>query len=342
MRRLIAFVLIGVLLVGTWPAFAQDGGEADAALPNIAELLETSAHDEASPEFTYLLAAAEEAGILPLLAEAGPFTVFAPTDAAFEAALAELDTTLEELAHDYPLLLSVLLYHVVPGDYAAADLLALGEANLATAFLGTSLSINAAPDSVSVNGVRVLATDIRAENGTVHIIEGVLLPDVEHGNLETYLREVPETSLAEVILAATEGNTPQERQFEVLLQLLTATDLLDALEDGGPYTIFAPTDEAFAAYLEANNFTLTDVLRDREALAALLAEHVVPFPFLAEDLAHLDGVLLPTLAGTTLLVTVEDDVVAVNGAPILPERADSLARNGVIHAIDAVLLPAPN
>lgn len=339
MRRLIAFLLALTLMISALPAMAQDGGEDEHEAATIAEILEESAHNEASPEFTLLLEAVEEAGLMIFLEENGPFTVFAPTDAAFTASLASLDLEFEALAHDYELLLSVVMYHIVLGDYAAADLAALGEARLATAYPGSSVEMVADGATVSVNGVRVIGTDVEASNGVIHIIDGVLLPEEGAGSFETLLREVAEEDLVAVIEAATEGNSPQERQFEILLQAVIAADLIEALAEVGPFTIFAPTDEAFNDFLTANNFTLSDLLTDPDGLAAVLAYHVVPYPLAASDLINLDGAILPTLGGGSLRVSLEAGAVLINGVSVNGDLVDLATHNGIIHGLDGVLAP---
>jgi uncharacterized surface protein with fasciclin (FAS1) repeats len=120
--------------------------------------------------FTTLLAAAEAAGLVETLQGEGPYTVFAPTDEAF-AALPE--GTLDELLADPEALADILLYHVVPGEVMAADVVALDSATTAQ---GSDVAITVDGDMVMVNEANVTATDIDASNGVIHVIDAVILP----------------------------------------------------------------------------------------------------------------------------------------------------------------------
>jgi uncharacterized surface protein with fasciclin (FAS1) repeats len=124
--------------------------------------------------FTTLLAAADAAGLVGTLNGEGPFTVFAPTDAAFEAALTELGLTAEELLAS-PDLEGILLYHVVPGNVVAADVVTL-DGESVTTVEGSDVLITVDGDTVMVNEATVIQTDITASNGTIHVIDAVLIP----------------------------------------------------------------------------------------------------------------------------------------------------------------------
>lgn len=120
--------------------------------------------------FTTLLAAAEAAGLVETLMGDGPFTVFAPTDEAF-AALPE--GTLDSLLADPEALKQILLYHVVSGSVLAADVVGL---DTATSVEGSEIDITVDADKVMVNDANVVATDIMASNGVIHVIDKVILP----------------------------------------------------------------------------------------------------------------------------------------------------------------------
>jgi transforming growth factor-beta-induced protein len=271
----------------------------DVSAPAVTELnlVETAA---AAGQFGTLLAAAEAAGLATTLAEGGPFTVFAPTDAAF-AALPE--GTLEAVLGDTELLTSILLYHVVPGRILAADLV---DGQVVTTAEGRPVRVTLG-SGARVNGVDIVATDVMASNGVIHVIDAVLLPVAD--NVET---------------AIAAG-------FETLVAAVAAAGLVDALRAPGPFTIFAPTDAAFAALPEG---ALEALLNDPAALAGVLTYHVVPGRVFASDLT--EGLEATTLAGGTLTFTLAGGA-RVNGAGIV--AADVLTANGVIHVIDEVLLP---
>jgi uncharacterized surface protein with fasciclin (FAS1) repeats len=133
-------------------------------------LVDIVATAQSAGQFNTLLTAVEAAGLTSTLRSGGPFTVFAPTDAAF----AEIPSaTLQALLADTEALTAVLTYHVVPGDVLASQVVGLSSAPTVN---GKSLPITVAHGEVFVDGVRVVMTDVRASNGIIHVIEGVLLP----------------------------------------------------------------------------------------------------------------------------------------------------------------------
>lgn len=134
----------------------------------------------ASPDHTTLVAAVTQAGLVETLSGEGPFTVFAPTDAAFEAALADMGITAEELLAN-PDLAGILTYHVVPGKLMAADVIAAVEAGGGTATVetvnGATIDVTVVDGVVTLNGTAtVTAADLEAGNGVVHVIDGVIMP----------------------------------------------------------------------------------------------------------------------------------------------------------------------
>jgi uncharacterized surface protein with fasciclin (FAS1) repeats len=133
----------------------------------------------AAGSFTTLLAAVEAAGLVELVTEGGPFTVFAPTDEAFAALLANLGVTAEDLLADTDLLTQVLAYHVVPFPYYAAEVVGLDGAYIGTLLPGAALAISVDGENVFVNDVQIVAVDVLASNGVIHVIDGVLLPPMD-------------------------------------------------------------------------------------------------------------------------------------------------------------------
>jgi uncharacterized surface protein with fasciclin (FAS1) repeats len=129
----------------------------------------------AAGDFTTLVAAVQAAGLVESLSGVGPFTVFAPTDEAFAAALEALGLTAEELLADTALLTSVLTYHVVPGKVLAADVVTMNGQEVATVN-GATIMISVDGSSVMVNDANVVATDVMASNGVIHVIDKVILP----------------------------------------------------------------------------------------------------------------------------------------------------------------------
>ncbi len=290
---------LGLVALGSTLLVAACDNEVTASNPtdDPVNLVETA---ERAGEFTTLLAAAEAAGLASTLAGPGPFTVFAPTDAAF-AALP--DGTVEGLLADPDALATVLLYHVVPGSIPAS---ALEDGQLVTTAEGRQFRVTLS-DGARVNGVSVVQTDVEASNGVIHVIDGVLLP-VED-NVDT---------------AVSAG-------FETLVAAVQAAGLEEALRGDGPFTIFAPTDAAFGALPDG---TVEALLADPESLADILLYHVVEGRVFSTDLV--DGAEVATLGGGTITIGLEGGA-QVNDAGITD--VDILTSNGVIHVIDAVLIP---
>jgi transforming growth factor-beta-induced protein len=254
--------------------------------------------------FSTLVAAVEAAGLAETLSGEGSFTVFAPTDDAF-AALPE--GTVEALLADIPALTDILLYHVLEGAVMAADVVNL---NSAKTLQGQSVDISAEGGKVMIDGAEVLITDIEASNGVIHVIDSVILPES---------RDI-------VDIAVEDG------RFTTLVTAVQAAGLVDALKGEGPLTVFAPTDDAFAALPEG---TVEALLADIPTLTDILLYHVVPGKVMASDVVELNNAL--TLNGQYVDIKVEDGNVMIDNAQVIITDID--ASNGVIHVIDAVILP---
>ncbi len=164
MRRFFLAPLAVAALASAAPLSAQYGSSAPAAEKNIVEVAAEAG------TFNTLLAAAQAAGLVDVLQSEGPFTVFAPTDEAF-AALPE--GTIEALLADTDALRAILLYHVVPGRVTASDVVGLETAETAQ---GASISIRTYGETVRINDARVVAADVMASNGVIHVIDAVILP----------------------------------------------------------------------------------------------------------------------------------------------------------------------
>ncbi|MCA9906021.1 MAG: fasciclin domain-containing protein [Anaerolineae bacterium] len=339
--RLFAIVsLVAVLALAAVPAFAQDD------MQTIADIVVSSSQAE-TPEFTVLLAAVQAAdpSILELLASPDAnVTVFAPTDAAFAAALEALGVSAEDLLADTELLNDVLLYHVVPGSFDAASVVALDGALLGTMLNETALAVSVDGDAVKVNDSTVVSADVMAANGIVHVIDAVLLPetgdDMMADDMGGDMME-PAGNIAEVVIASAGAETPE---FTTLLAAVQAADpaILATLTGAGPYTVFAPTDAAFAAALEALGLTAEELLADTATLTSVLTYHVVPGHFAAETVVAVAGEdggvnVATALPGTSVNIVASDMGVMVNDANVV--TTDVHATNGIIHVIDAVLLP---
>jgi transforming growth factor-beta-induced protein len=267
----------------------------------------------ADGRFTTLVAAAQAAGLVGALNSEGPLTVFAPTDDAF-AALPE--GTVEALLADIPALTNILLYHVVAGQAMAADVVGLTSV---TTLQGQDISIKVEGGNVYLNdSVMVILTDIEAANGVIHVIDAVLLPPAAEMAAEM-------GTIAEIAVA--------DGRFTTLVAAAQAAGLVDALNGEGPLTVFAPTDDAFAA-LPAG--TIEALLADIPTLQSILLYHVVAGKVMAADVVNLESAA--TLEGSLISISTHDGGVFLNGN-VQVIITDIEASNGVIHVIDAVLLP---
>jgi transforming growth factor-beta-induced protein len=258
----------------------------------------------ADGRFETLVAAVQAAGLADALKAEGPLTVFAPTDEAF-AALPE--GTVEALLADIPTLTDILLYHVVDGKVMASDVVELSQAQT---LQGQFVNIMVDMDKVMIDNAQVVLTDIEASNGVIHVIDAVILPES---------RDI-------VDIAVEDG------RFTTLVTAVKAAGLVDALKGEGPLTVFAPTDDAFAALPEG---TIEALLADIPALTDILLYHVANGKVMASDVVELSQA--QTLQGQFVDVLVEDGKVMIDNAQVV--LTDIEASNGVIHVIDAVILP---
>ncbi len=272
-----------------------------------------------SGAFPTLVAAVQAAGLVDVLSGDGPFTVFAPTEEAFAAALEALGLSAEELLGNTELLTAVLTYHVLPLE-APADVVATLDGQAVATVNGAEITITIDGGTVSVNDATVIATDIEASNGIIHVIDTVLIPPD--------LVDAPGT-LVEVAI--------QSGAFPTLVAAVQAAGLVDALSSDGPFTVFAPTEEAFAAALEALGLSAEDLLGNTELLTAVLTYHVLGVEAPAEVVATLDGQAVATLNGAEVAITIDAGTVRVNDAAVI--ATDIEASNGIIHVIDTVLIP---
>jgi uncharacterized surface protein with fasciclin (FAS1) repeats len=259
-------------------------------------------------EFKTLATALTEAGLVDVLKGKGPFTVFAPTDAAF-AKLPE--GTVEALLkpENSDKLTAILTYHVVAGKVMANDVAGIDAAETVN---GQRLAVKTSGGSVMIDDATVVTADVEASNGVIHIIDTVLLP----------------TDKSIVSVAGEAG------KFETLLAAAKAAGLAEALSGDGPFTVFAPTDEAFAALPEGTVKSLL-MKENRDQLAAILKYHVVDGRVFSD--AVLKKGSFRTLHGAKLKASTMNGSAFVNEATVLATDID--ASNGVIHVIDAVLIP---
>ncbi len=255
-----------------------------------------------------LVAALTQANLVATLQGDGPFTVFAPTDQAFTDAgidLASFDTDAENAT-----LVDILTYHVVSGSVLST---ALTDGMTATALNGDDVTFTVNEAGVMVNDANVVTADVPASNGVVHVIDKVLMPPAD-------LVDIPTIATGTGV-------------HDSLVAALTQANLVATLQGDGPFTVFAPTDEAFtAAGIDLSTFETDEEIA---ALADILTYHVVSGSVLSSALT--DGMTATALNGDNVTFTVNDAGVMVNDANVV--TADVIASNGVVHVIDKVLMP---
>ncbi|MCQ3935593.1 MAG: fasciclin domain-containing protein [Chloroflexi bacterium] len=280
--------------------------------PELADIVDTAVADG---RFTTLVAAVQAAGLVETLKGEGPFTVFAPTDDAF-AALPEGTVESLLLPENKQALTDILLYHVVSGKVMAADVTGLESA---PTVLGKDIAIKVDMGNVYINDAKVIITDIETSNGVIHVIDAVILPPSD---------EAAESNTI-VDIAVADG------RFTTLVAALQAAELVETLSGEGPFTVFAPTNDAFAA-LPAG--TVENLLKpeNKQALTDILLYHVVSGKVMAADVVGLPSAA--TVLGKDITITVKDGKVFLNDT-VEVIITDIEASNGVIHVIDAVLLP---
>jgi uncharacterized surface protein with fasciclin (FAS1) repeats len=259
-----------------------------------------------SPVHNTLEAAVGAAGLGATLSGTGPFTVFAPTDAAF-AALPP-GTVQALLADPQGALTKILLYHAVAGTALSTS---LSNNQSIQTINGKNVTVTINANGVFINNAKVTVADIVADNGVVHVIDAVLIP--------------PTVTVVDIIV-----NSPNHNTLEAAVG---AAGLVGTLSGTGPFTVFAPTDAAFAALPPG---TVQALLADPQgALTQILLYHAVAGTALSTSLSNNQSI--QTINGQNVTVTINANGVFINNAKVTV--ADIVADNGVVHVIDAVLLP---
>ncbi|MGB0201871.1 MAG: fasciclin domain-containing protein [Candidatus Poseidoniaceae archaeon] len=298
MQRRLSTALIALLLLSAIPLSVTADETKD--IPTNAS--ETGNHNS-------LVAALAHAGLVDTLSGNGPFTVFAPTDQAFTDAGIDLANFNTDEANQT--LVDILTYHVISGEVLSS---ALTDGMSVETLNGDNVTIGVG-DNVTINDATVTTADVVSSNGVIHVIDKVLLP--------------PEDGPGDIPTIASSTGV-----HDVLVDAIIQAGLLYPLSDDGPYTIFAPTDQAFIdAGINLSDFTDEDGI---SVLSNILSYHVTIGAVLSGDLS--DGQFVTMLNRQQVRVGVTPGGVIVNDA--LVTQADVVASNGVIHVIDKVLMPA--
>jgi len=280
-------------------------------MKNIVELAESV------DSLSTLVAAVVAGDLVATLSSPGPFTVFAPTNDAFGALPAgTLDTLMKP--ENKATLVDILTYHVVGAAALSTD---LSDGQMIGTVEGKSVTVHIG-DGIKINDATVVMADVMASNGVVHVVDGVLLPPSRDS-------DGPTMNIVELAQATDSLST--------LVAAVVAGDLVRTLSSEGPFTVFAPTNDAFGA-LPAG--TLDTLLKpeNQAPLVDILTYHVLIGQVLSTDLIASQEVA--TVEGKILKVTKDASGVKVGAnleATVV--AADVLATNGVVHVIDAVMLP---
>ena len=314
-------VIDGVIVPPAEEAMAEAAAPAEESMVS-SDIVDTAV---AAGDFSTLVAAVDAAGLVETLKGEGPFTVFAPTDAAF-APLVEDGTVDALLADPEGQLKDILLYHVISGKVMAAD---LSDGLEATTVQGSPVTFTLGDGVAMVNGANIVMTDIETSNGVIHVIDGVIVPPAEEAMAEAAAPAEESMVSSDIVDTAVAAG-----DFSTLVAAVDAAGLVETLKGEGPFTVFAPTDAAFAPLVEDG--TVDALLADPEGqLKDILLYHVISGKVMAADLS--DGLEATTVQGSPVTFTLGDGVAMVNGANIV--MTDIETSNGVIHVIDSVIVP---
>ena len=289
------------------PAPTEPPAPAEPELPSDLVVLA-----ESDGSFSTLLALLGGTSLDASLRGEGPFTLLAPTDAAFAAVP---EGALDQLVADPARLEELLSAHVSEGAHVKA---ALAEREDLTTQDGRTLLVTTSGNDVAIAGATIVEADMEAANGILHGVDALVIPDG--------FDLVPAAAATIVDVIGDQGN------FSALLGTLLVANLLDTLRSEGPFTLFAPTDEAFAALPDG---ALDAILADPAALEQLLTAHVTGGVHDSEELASRAD--LTMLTGQLVVITSDASGLTVGSSRVTDP--DIEADNGVIHVVDSLILP---
>ncbi|MFT4514966.1 MAG: transforming growth factor-beta-induced protein [Planctomycetota bacterium] len=295
------FTIISLSALLAAPIAAQDHTDATKK----ADIVDTAV---AAGSFKTLAAALGAANLVDTLKGKGPFTVFAPTDAAFAKLPKGTVATLLK-KKNLPTLTSILTYHVVAGEMPAK--MVLTNTGLVT-LNGQRAALALVKKKASIGGAQIVTTDIQCSNGVIHVIDAVMMP-----------------ATGDIVDVASKAGT-----FKTLIAAAKAAGLVDTLKSKGPFTVLAPNDAAFAK-LPAGTVAMLLKPENKAKLAQILTYHVVAGRAFAADVVKVTSV--KSVQGSAIKITAKNGKVMANNATIV--ATDINASNGVVHVIDQVIMP---
>ncbi|SMO74281.1 transforming growth factor-beta-induced protein [Saccharicrinis carchari] len=264
-----------------------------------------------NPDFSILVEALAKVELVSTLQGEGPFTVFAPTNTAFEALFAALEgvSGIADLSKEA--LTPILLSHVVAGNVMSTD---LSSGSVPTLNDGKSIRVDVG-DGVKIDyGITVTAADISASNGVVHVIDKVI-----------------SASNATSVVDIAAGNM----EFSILVEALTKAELVETLQGEGPFTVFAPNNAAFEALFATLDGVTGIADLSKETLTPILLSHVVAGKVMSTDLTNGEVQTLNT--AKKIAVDISHGVVIDGDVNVI--TADLDADNGVVHVVGKVIMP---
>lgn len=299
-------------------------GEKKVATQNIAEIV------AASDDFTILEQALVKTGLASTFAGSDKFTVFAPTDAAFKKLAGELGVETADLLADKDALTTILKYHVVKGAVTAIDVpfgagvKTLNDKDITITQDGGGMMVTDISGDAD-NVADITTPNVMATNGVIHIIDDVLLPtslksDNGGNNTQTLLNLIA-----------------SDPELSDLKDIVEAQKLTGALE-GDNLTVFAPTNAAFAQFYKASGYSKQILMSPlaTSQVAAVIKYHILPQKITSSQLM---AGKFDTLNGAKLTINADKKIVNSTGAIVNIQDADNMAKNGVFHKIDNVLIP---
>ncbi|MEW5846406.1 MAG: fasciclin domain-containing protein [Bacteroidota bacterium] len=306
LRSNILTIIATIAMVSAFTFTSCESNDEDEKQQNIVQLASSN------PDFSILVSALQKAELVTTLQGTGPFTVFAPTNAAFNQLFAALGVTgINDLTKEQ--LTPILLYHVLGAKVKSTDLKSGYVSTLTPGVGSTYASLRVDAAKFKLNGdVSITSADLEATNGVVHVIDKVLLPP----------------TVVDIALA--------NENFSILVSALVKAELVETLKGTGPFTVFAPTNDAFNALFAELGVTGIDQL-SKETLTPILLYHVVSGNVMSNQLST--G-YVATLNGSSISVNVGTSVTIDQNASVV--LADVQGTNGVVHVINKVLVPSSN
>jgi transforming growth factor-beta-induced protein len=314
--------LLAALTLGAFAAPSAQAAQTSGTIVDVA-----LAANAQTGEFSILIAALQAANPDVIRRLSNPereFTVFAPTDAAFTALLAELGVTADQLLSDKPTLSRVLRYHIARGELEAAEVLASDR--IRTLQGGRLWQSGGILTDANGRTSNIIQTDIQASNGVIHVIDTVLLPKPKPTNVEG--------SIVDTALAV----NAETGEFSILIAALQAAhpSIINRLSQAGEYTVFAPTDAAFLDLLDELGVTAEELLSNRPLVSRVLRYHIIREELDSTEV--LASERIRTWQGGRLFQS-GGVLTDANGRTSNIIDVDIQTSNGIIHIIDTVVLP---